>query len=130
MADNRRRYANTIPVVRFLIIGMICITVCGAGLGYLWCLSDVHAKGEQIKKCEVELVRLRNRNEGFRTSIETLSSAAQLEMDFKKGRFKKQNLDRIGLLDQQRYATVVKVSLPVQSGLGELRPVANEGKQK
>ena len=75
-------------------------------------------------------MRLRNRNEGFRTSIETLSSAAQLEMDFKKGRFKKQNLDRIGLLDQQRYATVVKVSLPVQSGLGELRPVANEGKQK
>lgn len=130
MADNRRRYANTVPLVKFLIIVMIGITVCGAGLGYVWCLNDVNATGEKIKKCEVDLARLRNRNEGFRTNIETLSSAAQLETDFKKGRFKKQNLERIGILDQQHYATVVKMSLPPQAGLGELRTVVNEGKRK
>ncbi len=130
MADNRRRYANTIPVVRFLIIGMICITVCGAGLGYLWCLHDVNATGEKIKEREVDLVKLRNRNEGFRTSIEILSSAAQLETDLKKGKFKKFNLERIGVLDQQHLATVVKMALPQQPGRGDLRTVVNEVKHK
>ena len=122
MADNRRRYANTVPVLKFVIIVMIGITVCVAALGYVWCLNDVNATGEKIKKCEVELVRLRNRNEGFRTSIETLSSAAQLEADFRKGRFRKQNLERIGILEQQHYAMVVKMPLPAKAGLGELRP--------
>ena len=130
MADNRRRYANTIPVVRFLIIGMICITVCGAGLGYLWCLHDVNATGEKIKEREVDLVKLRNRNEGFRTSIEILSSAAQLETDLKKGKFKKFNLERIGAPDQQHLATVVKMALPQQPGRGDLRTVVNEVKRK
>jgi hypothetical protein len=129
MPDNRRRYANTIPILRCLIIFMIGVSLCGAGLGYIWFLDDMHAIGENIKRCEADLQALRNRKEGLRTSSETLSSATQLEADFKKGRFKKHGLGRI-TPDQQGYVTVVKVPLQTHAGSGELRTVVNEGKRK
>jgi hypothetical protein len=89
----------------------------------------MHAIGENIKRCEADLQALRNRKEGLRTSSETLSSATQLEADFKKGRFKKHGLGRI-TPDQQGYVTVVKVPLQTHAGSGELRTVVNEGKRK
>ena len=85
MPDNRRRNANSVPIVKFLTIAVIGISACVAGLGFVWCKNDMYATGTQIKKLEGELVQLRSRNEAARTNIAKLISTAELQKRYASG---------------------------------------------
>lgn len=123
MPDNRRRHANTVPVAKFLLFALIGITVCAGGLRYVWCKNQMNTIGAQIKKYEGELVQLRSRKEAARTNIAILISTAELDKRFKAGGFKK-------LHPIPQESLVIMGKKPASSGASELRPVANERKQK
>ncbi len=121
MPDNRRRNANTVPVVTFLTYAVAGLSACVAGLGFVWCKNQMYATGTQIKKLESELVQLRSRNEATRTNIAKLTSTAELQKRFTSGWIKLVTIsgDRIVLVS----------SLAKTGGAAELRAVANERKQ-
>ena len=120
MSDNRRRNANTVPVVTFLTYAVLGISATAAGLGWVWCKNQLYATGTQIKKLEGELVQLQSRNEATRTNIAKLTSTAELHKRFNSGWIKLVPIsgDRIVLVG----------SAPKPAGQGELRSIANERK--
>ena len=122
MPDNRRRNANSVPIVKFLTIAVIGISACVAGLGFVWCKNDMYATGTQIKKLEGELVQLRSRNEATRTNIAKLTSTAELQKRFRNGEIKT-------LVPIPGTAIVLVGSAPKPGGPGELHAVKNEGKR-
>ena len=121
MPDNRRRNANAVPVLKFLTFAVVGVSLCVAGLGFVWCENQMQTTGTQIKKLEGELVQLRNRNEGTRTSIAKLTATDELQKRFKSG------LIRLVPIAGDRIVLVG--SAPKPAGPGELRSVVNERKR-
>ena len=121
MPDNRRRNANAVPVLKFLTFAVVGISLCAAGLSFVWCKNQMQSTGTQVKKLESELVQLRSRNEGTRTNIAKLTATDELQKRFKSGWIKLITIsgDRIVLVS----------SVPKSAGPGELRAVVNERKQ-
>ena len=121
MPDNRRRNANTVPVVKFLTFTALGTAACAAGLSFVWCKNQMFTTGVQIKKLEGELVQLRSRNEAARTNIAKLISTAELQKRYASGWIKLVPIsgDRIVLVG----------SGPKAAGPGELRAVNNDRRQ-
>lgn len=122
MPDNRRRHANAVPIAKFIACLAVGGFVCVAGLGYMWCKNQIYVTGEQIKKCEIELKRLKSSNENARTNIAKLTSTSELQKSFTSGR---------GKLVPISIDHVVVVGSAVRPApRGELRAVVNERKQE
>ena len=120
MPDNRRRNANTVPVVTVITCAAVGVAALAAGLFWVWCKNQLYSTGVQIRKYESELVQLRSRNEAARTSISTLTSTAALQKRFSSGFIK--------LVPIAGDRMVLVGSAPKPAGPGELRSVANERK--
>ena len=120
MPDNRRRNANTVPVVTFITCAVVGVAALAAGLFWVWCKNQLYTTGAEIKKNESELVQLRTRNEAARTNIATLTSTAALQKRF--------NIGFIKLVPIPGDHIVLVGSVPKPTGQGELRNVTNERK--
>ena len=121
MTDNRRRNANAVPVLKFLTFVVVGISLCAAGLSFVWCKNQMYTTGSQITKLEGELVQLRSRNEAARTNIAKLISTAELQKRYASGWIKLVPIsgDRIVLVG----------SGPKAARPGELRAVNNDRRQ-
>ncbi len=117
MANNRRRHANAVPLASIASWVMICLFMCGAGLGYVYLKNQIHTTGTKIKGLERELADLSTQDDVMRSKIASLSSRAALQQRLKDGFIK-----LVPITDDR----LVRVEMPRRKDGGDLRAVSNE----
>ena len=92
MSPNHHRYANVLPVARFILGAAIVLSITSAAIYYVWCRNQIDASGREITKYEGQLAVLQKQNEVVRAKIARLSSISMLDQRHKSGFIK---LERI-----------------------------------
>jgi cell division protein FtsB len=120
MRVNRRRHANVLPIASLATWILLAAFAAGAGLYYVYCKNQLHARGALVKDLEKEYNELRNQNEVVRSQIAKLSAPAALK--------KRREQDKKFLAeytDITRDYLVVVGEHTIPGVAGEMRPVAN-----
>lgn len=84
MARNRKNHSAAIRLVPALKAAFLCLLIGGSGVGYVWQKNQIHELGEQIKKREVTLEKLRRFNKERRDKLDELRSPPMLDARVKK----------------------------------------------
>ena len=79
MALNRRYRAASVRFGPALKAFLLCLLLGGAGVGYVWQKSLIDQLGRDIKKREVQLAELRDKNEELRRQLARLRSPLFLD---------------------------------------------------
>ncbi|HOX58281.1 MAG TPA: hypothetical protein P5205_14185 [Candidatus Paceibacterota bacterium] len=79
MARNRKYQSAAIRFGPVLKAFLLCLLLCGAGVGYVWQKDQIAQLGRQFKQCELKLDELANQNEKLRKQLGTLRSPTVLE---------------------------------------------------
>lgn len=93
MSPNRHRYANVLPIARFLLGITVVVCVSAACIYYVWCRNQIDASGRGIRESERKLDDLRSRCEAARAKIVRLSSMHTLDQSFRNGTIKLQKIE-------------------------------------
>ena len=88
MPGNRRRNANTVPLLSMAAWILVCLFVGGSGLAYVAMKSQLHASGVAIKGLEKEVADLTTQDEVVRARIAELSSTSALLQRYKNDKTK------------------------------------------
>ena len=87
MARNRKNQSAAIRFGPALKAVLLCLVICGSGVGYVWQKNQIYELGQQIQKRELRLAELREQNEKLKKQLALLRTPAWLE-----GRAKELNL--------------------------------------
>jgi hypothetical protein len=121
MPGNRRRNANTVPLLSMAAWIVVCLFFGGAGLGYVAMKSQLHAAGTEIKELEKDISELQTQNQVVRTHIIDLSSTDTLRKRFNSD---KTHLNGLVEIPPDRLVYVDRPSKVVESE-ADLHQVAN-----
>ncbi len=79
MAKNRKHQSAAIRFGPALKAFLLCLIISGSGVGYVWQKSQIDELGRQIKKRELRLSELQDRNKKLRDQLAILRSPAELD---------------------------------------------------
>lgn len=85
MPQNSRRYAQAVPLIAILIVVIVVVSVAAFFIKTLMVKHQVVAGGDRIKRLEVELAELSNKNEALQTKKDQLTSVPALQKAVNKG---------------------------------------------
>ena len=79
MARNRKNQSAAIRFGPALKAFLLCLVICGSGVGYVWQKNQIYELGQQIKKRELRLAELREQNEKLKRQLTLLHTPVWLE---------------------------------------------------
>lgn len=79
MPENSRRYSQAVPVIAILIAVIVVVSVVAFFVKTLTVKHQVVAGGDRIKRLEIELAELSNKNEALQTKKDQLTSVPALQ---------------------------------------------------
>ena len=122
MPGNRRRNANTVPLLSMAAWIVVCLFIGAAGLGYVAMKSQLHASGGEIKKLEKEIHELVVQNVVVGVRIANLSSTDALDKRFASD---KTHLNGLVKIPQEKLVYVDRPKPELVESEGDLHQVAN-----
>jgi hypothetical protein len=84
MARNRKFQSAASRFGPALKAFLLCLVICGSGLGYVWQKDQIARLGKQMKDRETHLGDLKEQNKRLRTQLATVQSQRFLEVRIKE----------------------------------------------
>lgn len=85
MPGNSRRYSQAVPVIAILIAIIVVVSAVAFFVKTLTVKHQVVVGGDRIKRLEIELAELSNKNEALQTKKDQLTSVPALQKAVNKG---------------------------------------------
>jgi hypothetical protein len=79
MSANRRRHANVLPIASISMWIIICASLLGAGLGYVWLKNQLHTSAAEVKRLEREIAQVDMRIDVVKGEIEKWAAQPALK---------------------------------------------------
>ncbi len=120
MAGNRKKHTNTVQVGSLMKWVVIAVFLGIVGLSYVYFKNQMYKISTENGNMEIDLSRLKVKNEEVLAKIAMLTSHKELQMRLNEGFIK-----MVAITDDR----IVRIATPARSA-DEIRAVSNRGLEK